>query len=205
MISIVFVVAVLGGFLACASMGVMYLKPACPKCGSRAAVAYKAAKGRSKKRNKNTYYCEECERDFSLKKKEPMPLKGKLLLAGAVGCIVVFGTNHVCHLLLQDRTISNLRADGELSVLIKTEAEEDSPRREREPSYGDFRGAVYKRTTPREKVEVFLDRHAAGKRMGSDETSVTYQFRYGWFSSYKLTVTFDDKSRFRAKERPRWW
>ncbi len=49
MISIAFVLVVLAGFLVCASMGVMYLKPACPKCKSRAAISYKAAKGRSKK------------------------------------------------------------------------------------------------------------------------------------------------------------
>lgn len=202
MISVIFVVAVLGGFLTCASVGVIYMKPACPKCGSRASVVYKAAKGRSKKRGKTTYYCEACERDFSLKKREPMPLKGKLLLAGAAACIVFFGANHICHVLLKDRTISRLRGDGELVALIKKK-DEDSPRRQE--SYRDFEFAVYKRTTPREKVERFLELDAGGERIESDEKSVTYAFRYGWFPSYKLTVRFDDKGRFRVKENPKWW
>jgi len=202
LISVIFVVALLGGFLACASMGVMYLKPACPKCGSRAAVAFKPAKGRTKKRSKTAYYCESCERDFSLKKKEPMPLKGKLLLAGAAACIVAFGVNHVCHVVLQDRTISSLRADSELTALIE---EKDTDQAQRDPSYGDFGFAAYKRTTPRDKVERFLDLHATGKKAGSDDKSVTYAFRYGWFPSYKLTITFDDKGRFRAKGNAKWW
>jgi len=202
LISVIFVVAVLGGFLACASVGVMYLKPACPKCGSRAAVAYKAVKGRSKKRGKTTYYCEACDRDFSLKKKEPMPLKGKLLLLGAVACLVVFGVNHIRHLLLQDRTMSSLRAEPDLSALIEKK-EDDSA--QRAPTYGDFRFAVYKRTTPRERVQQFLNLHAAAEQVGSDEESVTYAFRYGWFPSYKLTITFDDKGRYRAKGNAKWW
>ena len=201
MISAIFVIAVLAGFLVSASIGVIYLKPGCPKCGSRAAVAYKKGKGRGKKRGVSTYYCEDCQRDFKVKKGEPVCWQAKALLALGALCLAAFLANHVCHMISQDRTLTALRANGPLTALANQREREVT---EALPGYGDYAYYVYKRTTKRPEVEAFLDAHRYAKPLDSDEGSVTYALRYGFLPSSKLTVTFDEQGRYLDKK-PSWW
>ena len=201
MISIVFVIAVLAGFLVSASIGVIYLKPGCPKCGSRAAVVYRKGKASGKKRGISAYYCEDCQRDFKVKKGQPVCWQAKALLVLGALCLAVFVANHTCHMIRQDRTLVALRENASLTELAN--------QRERKvkgalPGYGDYEYYVYKRTTKRPEVEAFLDTHRDAKRLDSDERTVTYALRYGFLPSSKLTVTFDDQGRY-LDQKPSWW
>ena len=200
MISTLFVVAVLAGFLVSASMGVVYLKPACPKCGSRAAVSYKKVKGRAKKRHKTAYTCEDCDRDFTLKKNPGVAYQAKLLLGAAAACLVIFAVNHAYDMIQQDRTLDALRDNPSLVRLI----EEGNPGGPSKLSHADFDYYVHKRTTPRATVEAFLDAHRNAKRVESTGDSVTYAFRYGWLPSNKRGVTFDEKGRY-LERKTTWW
>ena len=203
MIAAAVVVVLLLGFLTAASIGVIYLKPACPKCGSRAAVVYRKTKARKKqKRNKTGYTCEECARDFTLKGPQGVHVRAKLLLGLAAACLLALLANQVVSVIHGNRTLTNLREDEALAAMIKTK--ENDPASGLAPLYGDFYSAVYERTVLRGKVERFLDRHAEARRLASDDTSVTYAFRYGWLPSYRLVVRFDDKTRYLEKTKRYW-
>ena len=201
MISVLFVVATIVGFVVAASMGMLYLKPACPKCGSRSAVSYKKGKGRGKKRAKTSYTCEECERDFRIKKGTPVAFQAKLLLGAAAACIVLLGANHGRYILAEGRTLSTLRDNVALDQLVPLENKEGA---NRQPSYRDLEYAVFKRTTFRENVEAFLDSHDNARRVASTANSITYAVTYGWLPSYRTTITFDSQGRYLDRSKTLW-
>ncbi|MFH0963365.1 MAG: hypothetical protein V2A58_05065 [Planctomycetota bacterium] len=200
MLAIVFVVVLLAGFLTSLSIGVIYLKPACPKCGSRAAVAYKKRKGK-RRPDKNSYTCEGCDHDFQLRGKVPVHINAWLLLGAGLLCLATFLTNHVYSMLQEDRSLAALRANDELRALIpKARSPQDSA----EPLDGDFRLAVFQRTTPRALVKTFLDSHPQAKEIPSSQGELAYVFYYGWLPSHHLTVTFDQQGRYRDQV-TRYW
>ena len=192
MLAIAFVVALLGGFLTFLSIGVIYLKPACPTCGARAAVAYRKRKGK-KKADKSSFTCENCDHNFQLRGKVPVHINAWLLLSAGLLCLVIFLANHVYSMLQEDRLLEALRRNDELRALIPKGT---SPHDATEPLYGDFRFAVFQRTTPRKLVEAFLNAHPQATDVSSSERELTCVFHYGWIPSHRLTVTFDQKDRY---------